>query len=480
MKAISWSIVGAILFGCTLRLYSTGAGAAQTPCAQCIRIRVGVPTVARGPSPGIPDSQFTAIELPNKTFRGFSASGTTYAIDGPKAWAMSGKAVPVLPPAPRGSYGESGEWINHIESAGNVLLAWVHDETGDRPGQGLKSMSIASSKDDGLSWQRLGQIITGSERLIPGKVTGEGDCSALNGGDGYYYAYCGRARDHATIVARAPVNDPGPGHWVKWFNSAWSEPGLGGDATPLSAKSAGLARWQRTGETIGLGSVAGGIGLFRSTDHTTFIALPEPLLPNGPGSWTRPDPNEFSSYFGILDVESGSNRLGDKWMLSYTYIQPGEGFGQRYLVFRPVDVSISSSPVRPQVGVMLTRWRNARQRERWSTIAPVPPGTGYTVETSSGYLMTTADAAERSVELEDCVKMQAGPTDHLLTKKGECEAQGYARLRRAGFAYVKQEPDSQPLYQCYAEADQSHFASNRSDCEGLGKNEQLLGYDLIR
>ena len=367
-----------------------------------------------------------------------------------------------------------------VERSGAGVLAWVHDETGDRPGQGLKSMSLATSKDDGLNWRRLGQIITGTEPLIPGKVTGEGDCSALDGGDGYYYAYCGRVRDHAHFVARAPVSTPGPGHWMKWFSGAWNEPGLGGKATGLSVKSSGLARWVTTGQTVGLGEVPGGIGLFLSSDHTTFTALPEPLLPNGPGSWNRPDPNEFSSYFGILDVANGSNQIADKWMVSYAYIQPNEGFGERYLVFRPVDVSISPTPVRPQIGVMLARWRNAAQRERWSTIAPVPTGTGYTFESQSGYLLTMADPAEASIEVEDCIKQQSGRNDHLLAHKGDCEPQGYQRLHRAGFVYVTPQANTQPLYQCYSEPDHSHFASNRSDCERQGKNEKLIGYDLIR
>lgn len=461
----------------TISTYQAAAATPNVPCPQCIRIRVGVPMVARGPSPGVPDSQFTSIKLPNGQFRGFSANATTYAIDGARPWAMSGKAVSVLRPGPPGTYGESGEWINHVERSGSALLAWVHDETGDRPGQGLKSMSLATSKDDGLNWQRLGQIITGTEPLIPGKVTGEGDCSALNGGDGYYYAYCGRARDHANFVARAPITNPGPGHWMKWFDGAWNEPGLGGDATRLSAKSSGLARWVVTGQTVGLGAVSGGIGLFLSNDHTTFTPLPEPLLPNGPGSWNRPDPNEFSSYFGILDVANGSNQLADKWMLSYAYIQPNEGFGQRYLVFRPVDVSISPTPVKPQIAVMLARWRNAARRGRWSTIAPVPASTGYIFELQSGYLLTMADPAEASIELEDCVKLQLGQTDHLLAQKDNCEAQGYQRLHRAGFVYVRPQANTQPLY---AEPDHAHFASNRSDCEGLAKNERLLGYDLIR
>lgn len=468
-------LMGAMLLGAVIPPALADAG----PCTQCIKVRVGVPSVMRGPSPGIPDSQFSAVQLPNGQFRGFSANATTYAIDGAKPWAMGGTAVPVLKPGPYGQYGESGQWINHVERSGNTLLAWVHDETGDKPGMGLKSMSLAESKDFGITWRRLGQIITSSDTVTEGKVTGEGDCSAVNGGDGYYYAYCSRARDHAIIVARAPVDNPGPGHWNKWFNGGWSQPALGGDATPLSTKTAGLARWVTTGQTLGVGLVQGGIGLFMSSDHVTFAPLPEPLLPNGPGSWKRPDPQEFSSYFGILDATNGSSQVGDKWILSYAYIQPNESFGQRYLVFRPIDVSVSPTPVSPQVGVMLARWHNKARGSRWSTIAAVPFSTGYSLDGTYGYLMTVADPAQPSMELEDCVDSQSAQGGHMLARKGECVRHGYQRQRSAGFVYSKQQPGTQPLYQCCDEADHSHFASNREDCEGFGKNTALLGYTLM-
>jgi len=479
MKAMRSFALSSALVLAALGSPGASVGApASIPCPQCVKIRVGVPIVTRGPSPGIPDSQFTAIQLPDGRYRGFSASGTTYAIDGAKPWDMGGTARPVLPPGPKGAYGESGEWINHAERSGERLLAWVHDETGDRPGQGLKSMSLASSTDNGLSWRRLGQIISGTDPLIQGKVTGEGDCSAVNGGDGYYYAYCGRARDHATVAARSPIADPSPGRWAKWFNGAWSQPGIGGNSTPIPTKTAGLARWTTTGQILALGVVPGGIGLFVSSDHVTFEPLPEPLLPNGPGSWARPDPEEFSSYFGIMDVATGANQVGDKWMLSYAYIQPGESFGQRYLVFRPIDVWISATPVHPQVGVMLARWYNPARQARWSTISAVPPAAGYRFESQAGYLMTTADPATASIALDECVQQQAQGPDYVLTRKGQCERRGYRRLRAAGFVYVAEQAGAQPIYQCAEPTSRSHFVSNQNDCEGHGRSEGLLGYDL--
>ena len=43
-----------------------------------VRIRVGVPLVARGPAPNIADAAFSAIQLPDGRFRGFTAAGTTW------------------------------------------------------------------------------------------------------------------------------------------------------------------------------------------------------------------------------------------------------------------------------------------------------------------------------------------------------------------------------------------------------------------
>jgi hypothetical protein len=458
---------------------SSQAPAAKDPvCHECLKIRVGIPRVARGPSPGIPDSAFTEIQLPDGRFRGFSASTSTYAIDGATPSDMGGTPRQVLGKAAPGRYGESGRWINHVERSGNNLLAWVHNETGDAPGQGLKSMSLARSTDEGLSWSDLGQIITGKDPLTKGKVTGDGDCTAVNGQDGYYYAYCLRnGNGGGTIVARAPVSDPVPDEWKKFFQGKWDQPGLGGDATSLGmGMGVSVARWTTTGETVLWGSQ----GLGFSTDHTTFTHLRDPLLVPAPGTWKRPDPFEFTAYGVLLDARTGGNQLSNSWMIVYTYIQPSEGFGQRYLVFRNVNVSISNAPVTPQVGIQLARWYNPTLQDHWSTTAPVPPSrTGaYKLEKESGYLMTAADAAQPSVELEDCVRQRPGHSDHLLAEKGFCETHQYQRLRTAGWVYSKPQAETIPLYWCYDAREQSHFASNEPDCERIGKMERLLGYAL--
>jgi hypothetical protein len=240
-----------------------------------------------------------------------------------------------------------------------MLLGWIHDETACDYKNGFqthKSMSFATSVDRGLTWQVEGSIITGTDVPTPGRITGEGDCTAVDGRDGYYYAYCWRNTDPGVIVARAPVTNPGPGNWNKYINGAWSEPALGGNASKLaSGPGTTTSHWLSTGVTANLGNVPGGLGLFFSQDHVTFTALPEPLfLQDKNVSWNRPgDPHELLFYWSLLDAKTGANQLGDHWNLVYMDVQPNEGFDKRYLVFRPVEVSRSREPGKPQVAALV-------------------------------------------------------------------------------------------------------------------------------
>jgi hypothetical protein len=489
MRQLAYPII--VLGGLTLMFSALASPQAEdarnsqpntAPCTECVRIRVGLPRVARGPAPDIADNRFSEIRLPDGRLRGFDAHGDTRAIDGDHPWDMGGPARTVLVPGRPGTYDSCGQWLNHAEPSGNTILGFVHNETACRYqiGQTHKSMSLAISTDYGLTWKDRGQILTGTDAPTAGKNTGVGDCTVLNGEDGFYYAYCGRPSDGGVIVARAPVSRPGPGNWKKLFQGKWDQHGLGGDATSLGkGLGTSAARWRTTGETVLLGWVHGGMGLFFSTDHTTLTPLREPLLALDPGIWKRPDPSEVLAYPVMLDARTGGNQLSNSWMLVYAYWPPYEGSEKKYLVFRSLDVAVSSAPVIPQVGVLLARWYSAALHDRWSTTAAVPGNyTSYKLEKESGYLMTVADAGKASVQLEDCVSQRPGHPDHLLAEKGFCEVHQYQRLRTAGWVYSKPQDQTIPLYRCYNAKEQSHFASNEPDCEELGDMERLLGYAL--
>jgi hypothetical protein len=462
--------------------HAQAAAAKVLPCDECVSIRVGIPHIGRGPRADIADNRFTEIELPDGRYRGFDAHASTLAIDGNQPWDMSGPGQVVLKPGPPGSNDSCGQWIQHVEPVGNKLLGFVHDESDCKyqVGQTHKSMSLAISTDYGLTWKDKGQILTGTDQPTPNKNTGLGDCTAFNGEDGYLYAYCGRPSDGGVVVARAPVATPGPGYWYKFFQGKWDQPGLAGDATSLGrGLGTSAARWTTSGETLLLGWVKGGLGLFFSTDHTTLKPLRVPLLPVDPGVWRRPAPTELIFYPVLLDAKTGGTQLSNSWMLTYAYCQPNEACDRKYLVFRNVNVSVSTTAQQAQVGVMLARWYNGALHDRWSTTTAVPGSyRTYKLEGEFGYLLTAADAAEPSVEVEDCVSQRPGHPDHLLAEKGFCEAHDYQRLRTAGWVYEKPQTGRKPLYRCYNSQEQSHFASNAPDCENLGGMEKLIGYDL--
>jgi hypothetical protein len=243
-------------------------------CIVCLKIRVGLPRIARGPAADIADNRFSEIQLPD----GASAASTRMAIlvpsTGPIHGIWAGPARTVLTPGRPGTYDSCGQWLNHAEPAGNTILGFVHNETACRYqiGQTHKSMSLAISTDYGLTWKDYGQILTGTDApTAAGKNTGLGDCTALNGEDSYYYAYCGRPADGGVIVARAPVARPAPGNWVKFFQGKWNQPGLGGDATSLGrGLGTSAARWKTAGETVLLGWVQGGMGLFFSRSLSEY------------------------------------------------------------------------------------------------------------------------------------------------------------------------------------------------------------------
>jgi hypothetical protein len=451
-----------------------------------MRIRVGVPLVARGPAPNIADAAFSTVQVPNGKFRGFTAAGTTWAIDGSHPYDMGGAGVAVLKPVPPNTPDSCGQWIVHVELSGKTLYGWNHNETAcnyARGGQTHASMTLATSTDYGLTWKVAWPIITGTDPPADGKETGDSCTNVVRGRDSYDYAYCLYNGGHSwdggyTFAARTPSTNLGPGQWKKYFNGTWSQPGIGGQSSKIDGS--GSAWWNTTGETLGVSWVKGGLGLIASQDHLHFVSVfPQPLMLAEPGDWSRKNGLELLAYPDLIDATTGLNQLGDHWLLTYMYLNPGENFGKRYLVFRPVDISWTRTPSEPLVGEMLTHWYDAAQRDHWTTTAPVPGNySTYHLVAQLGYMMTMPDPSRPTVELEECLSKWSGHPDRILIQKGICETQDYMRLRSAGFVFSTAQLDTQPLYRCYSETEHSHFASNADNCNAMGKREALLGYNL--
>ncbi len=470
------SIVALTLLGSSL---SGPARADSDFCVECLQVRVGPPTVIRGPFPDELDAAFSALKLPDGSFRGFSANGTTYAIDGSSLEDMRGERRPVLEAGPKGSVNDCGRWLTSMVRTGGRLLGFVHQEHACDYAKGKtdKSQAIASSTDDGLTWTDLGTVITGTDAPAPDKITGEGDCTMLDGRDGYLYGYCLRNTDWQTIAVRAPIEQPT--EWRKYFEGAWNEPGLGGKATAIGFVGIGTGYLKEAGWVAAVATDPwfGGLRLSFSKDKSSFVDVKDPLLAIDGSDWHRPAATDLIAYTTVLNPEDGTNAIDWRFLLAYVYVPINKGFESRYLVYHEVTLSLQDQPQAVQSGAALARWSDA---ERKSYVTSTGPLTGdreaLTRDAVVAYVLTRQPDGAPSRKIAECSSDSSGHLDQVLAEDGGCEAEGYVRERTAGWLYAAEQPGTVPVYRCRAEG--AHFASNSPDCEGLGSNDLLLGYGL--
>jgi len=471
-RSVGWGILAASLFA----VGGAESADGKALCLACVEVRLERPVVVRGPSQDEPDAPVSIMKLPDGSFRAFAANARTMAIDGPTPFALGGPSQVVLEPGPPGSASECGRWLTTLMPGRAGLYGLIHNERrcSAQRGETDKSMSIAVSVDRGLTWNILGSIIASDEGYVPNRPIGEGDCTAVDGHDGYWYAYCQRLRDWKTIVARAPADDPAPGKWLKWSGGGWDEPGVGGAAAALNGSPGTSSAYWTTADAILLLATTSSLQLSISRDKLRFDAVSEPIILYDANDWRRPAPTELYAYPSMVG-EQGFNDVAGRFFLTYTYIPPGQDFTQRYLVVQEARIGLARSPRHPQVRTALTRWKNA-DGATWATVGPpISSGRSYVYDASLGYLMTAPAAQAPSVELDECFSAQSGVG--FLAPAGDCAGEASARRRAAGYAFRSEQPGGAAIYSCKS-PDGRRFASNRSDCEKAGASEGLLGFAL--
>ncbi|WP_084713277.1 discoidin domain-containing protein [Streptacidiphilus rugosus] len=146
----------------------------------------------------------------------------------------------------------SGVWVD--PDTGN-WYGLVHNEFTPQPfGDGLHYDAVddAVSTDQGRTWTIKGHVVTspfstrrGDTAQFPGATYyyGDGDQRLfVDNAGGYFYAfYATRVLDKSgggTVwlqhVARAPISGKmASGSWQKWYDGAWSQPGVGGKESDI-------------------------------------------------------------------------------------------------------------------------------------------------------------------------------------------------------------------------------------------------------
>ena len=386
--------------------------------------------VSRLQSPQVIDGPNNRTDTPSRAFWNGSefsmyvGGGHTYNMRGPdmrsvsEAWDFYADASASLTPGSAGAFDDGGAWLLHAEVATentNLVRGWYHAEQCRGGASNRKTMAYCESADGGRTFQKVCAADTTrnypNNQFITSWTGYNGNTNRDHTGDGriarvgdYYYCYfmpvVGGASPH---VARSAVADHGrPGTWWKYFdpagdggrNGTWSEPGLGGRSSSLFPATAGIVYGREMTWNDGLNrfmleahgfSVPGCSGIYLSFSTNNLFGwerAPYPLVVyegNG-ASWDRDiiPAKELHAYQGFAALDgatdgrfptAGSTRFGTSFWYMVTYLNPHEGFAERYLLRQRVNLSeTSSSAPQDQVGrVELALFRHRDATDDWAT-----------------------------------------------------------------------------------------------------------------
>jgi hypothetical protein len=182
------------------------------------------------------------------------AHNSTYLLEG-KSIKQFTKCTKVLSPGKKGEFDNGYAGIAGVyRHADGRLYGFYHAEDQEDmpkfPHSGIigfyASIGLAVSGDNGITWEKAGQVITSQKPkgwvYYEGQVeSGTGEpCSTVSKDGEYLYIYY---TEHSRVggrgvqicMARAYLADgpPLPGTWYKYYNGSFSEPGLGGKDTPV-------------------------------------------------------------------------------------------------------------------------------------------------------------------------------------------------------------------------------------------------------
>ncbi|MGA2633634.1 MAG: hypothetical protein ABSF16_05315 [Terracidiphilus sp.] len=154
---------------------------------------------------------------------------------------------------PKGAYILGGVWYNGAEKK---LYAPLHYEVEHYLKIVFREIHLATSTDKGMTWKYEGPLLTTLDPKGPPRKRSDSSGVNFDGGDGdqmlyvdersgYFYLFTShyvQTKDASQApaflrhrVARCPIADKmAPGKWQKFYNGAWSEPGIAGKASYIN------------------------------------------------------------------------------------------------------------------------------------------------------------------------------------------------------------------------------------------------------
>jgi hypothetical protein len=399
--------------------------------------------------------------------------------------------APVLERGEKGAFDSCGAWLNSTWREGSLVRGWYHAETdcANRPIV-RKSVAYAESYDGGRTFVKpdypRNQVITAPPRYQDPNEASEGAHHIIRVDD-YFYMYFEATRDRQIHLARSRVADGGrPGTWFKYYNGRFSEPGIGGESSPIapgllarswvsynSALDAFIG-FSRLDPDFGFGQ---GFGLAISRDGlTNWKKVSVPVLVSE-SKWGDRDSSskELIGYPSFIGLNGNANNISTDFWLYYMQIKPGQSFLDRYLVRRQVHVaqSNSSHPLDIAPRIALSRYLSADSNDTWTTTTNPPPE--YEFVETLGYLFTTKTSPHMR-PVYDCYLVREG--DHFPDTREDCSAHGdrdVRNLRQMGWILAGPFPVSRQLFRCFDPETLDHFVSADDKCEGK-QRESSIGY----
>lgn len=185
-----------------------------------------------------PDGHYTVLRMGGSLVM-FWPGHDSYRTTGASVFEMH-ECIKVLPMGGPTDFDNGGAWLHSIFRRGERgMLGFYHAEdhkfplSPDSKWTAYKSIARCTSEDLGLTWSNRAQILT-AHQPKPRKAawSGLGDHCAVWDEKNHRFV-CFFQEDAILCMAMSDDSGGKPGSWKKWFEGGFTEPGLGGRATPI-------------------------------------------------------------------------------------------------------------------------------------------------------------------------------------------------------------------------------------------------------